>query len=129
MYTGELKDDQTHGYGFTQYADSDPNEAVCHFGMYAEDRPNGLGAILHKDGYLYSGEFKEGKIHGKGLCRGADASLNYGAKWKDRGRVYRGEMRAGVMWAEYEGKWAKGKLRGQRQEAENSQSAHSLTST
>jgi len=131
VYTGEMREDKKHGYGFTQYADTDTNEAVCHFGQYAEDEPHGLGAIVYKSGYMYLGAFKEGEAHGKGLCRDSDDSLYYGdfaagdmegeGVWLlPDGRVYRGEMREDVMCGrgkmreagrEFEGKWQDGELR------------------
>ena len=107
-YTGEMKNDECEGYGFTQYADSDSSEAICYFGHYSGDLPHGLGAILYKDGYMHLCSFKRGESHGKGLCRNTDKSLYYGdfaegnmkgtGVWLlQDGRVYRGEVVQDMM--------------------------------
>lgn len=137
-YTGEFKNDKSEGYGFTQYAAT--SQAICYFGEYSGDLPQGRGAFLYKNGYMHLGSFKRGKTHGKGLCRGTDNSLYYGdfaegdmsgvGVWLlPDGRVYRGEIQQDLMWGkgkmqnpgeEYEGEWEAGELKGSEEASEGS---------
>lgn len=143
IYTGEMKNDKREGYGFTQHADSDTNEAIYSFGKYEGDQLHGLGATLHKSGYMHFGRFHEGKAHGKGLCRGVDKSLYYGdfaegdmkaGLWlQPNGKVYRGEIQQDMMWGKgklqeagevHEGEWEEGELKGAGEEISERSTTH-----
>ena len=77
--------------------------------------PHGRGTMTHRDGYKYTGEFKDGKRHGQGTE--TDRFNKYTGEWKDDkrngkgtesgiGRTYTDERR-------YRGGWKDDKRHGQ----------------
>ena len=50
--------------------------------MFRNNKPNGFGILVYKDGTKFQGMFKEGVLHGKGTFVDADGTVIKG-EWYD----------------------------------------------
>ena len=80
IYVGDFVNSQREGYGELN------TNRIHYIGEFKEDKLHGKGVIdFLKEGHRYEGEFKNNEINGKGVFR-----------WKN-GDVYEGEMSNGKM--------------------------------
>ena len=130
-YEGEWRDDKKHGKGCLEFIINDTQtSSYIYKGMFAYDVCDGYGEIKYRCGFIYNGEWKNGKRVGQGTCY--HTSMSFTGEWVDsdpaygtytikRG-VYIGEMKKykqhgyGKMTysdgTSYEGQWQNGKCNG-----------------
>ena len=117
VYEGEVLNSKPHGIGKMTYKDGRVCEGIWEEGEFVYEgelnengKPHGRGKWMSRLWTYeedYEGEWKDGKKHGKGICKGSDGSVEYDGEWKDDkwhgkgtrnyddGDVYKGEWRAG----------------------------------
>ena len=71
LYGGEMKDDKREGKGIMVWEEG-PNEGDTYEGEWKNDKMHGKGLYLFKNGKIYSGDFYEGFIEGKGYMKYSD---------------------------------------------------------
>ena len=62
-YTGEIKDGKPSGMGVAKYKSG---KAIRYVGSFLNGMYNGKGTMFFKDGVFLTGEWKNGKLNGKG---------------------------------------------------------------
>ena len=66
-----------HGLGIQAWQDGS-----IYQGMWADDKANGKGRLIHADGDIYEGEWKDDKAHGQGVYKHTDGA-EYNGDWKE----------------------------------------------
>ena len=132
-WTGGCKDGYEDGDGVQQWY-TNGELGSRYEGHMAKGVPDGFGKSVHRDGQTYEGEFRNGRLHGRGIMTSAGGTRIEG-QWRNGvlegtavivtrgGDRYEGETRnylpngKGVAtWANgehYEGDWVNGNMEGQ----------------
>lgn len=103
-YVGDLQDGQPHGYGTLTYHPG--NDRIRYTGLWKSGKFHGKGILIYADNSRYEGTFKEGAVTGKGIKHFADHSIY-------EGPLIRGQMHGkGTMRFSngdfYDGYWRNG---------------------
>jgi hypothetical protein len=69
-YEGELNNGLRHGKGLYKYSSNDP--FVQYEGVFVEDEYGGMGELIFKNKSKYVGDFKSNLFHGQGEYTTAD---------------------------------------------------------
>jgi len=92
---------------------------VDYVGQTEGEKPNGWGKACYRDGKIYDGEWKDGKMHGRGKEFYPDSTLEFEGEYKDGYRDGYGNayLRDGTLI--YEGKWKNGERAGDQSDQTN----------
>lgn len=82
---------------------------VDYLGQVTGGKPDGWGQARYSDGKIYDGEWKDGKIHGRGKEFYPGGVLEFEGEYKDGLRDGYGKAYLHDGTLIYEGKWEKGK--------------------
>lgn len=124
LYEGEFKDGKMKGYGKIVYSSEGDLQKIDYEGQFENNLPHGKGVLRLENGSIYRGEFKEGKMCGKGKM---DIKR---IKGEDEGnQIYEGEFfddlfeGYGIYYENkrivYKGYWRYGKKHGQAEFMDN----------
>jgi antitoxin component YwqK of YwqJK toxin-antitoxin module len=92
---------------------------VNYVGQTEDGKPDGWGQGVYLDGKIYLGEWKEGKMHGKGKEFYPDEILEFEGEFKDGLRDGHGKAYLADGRLAYEGEWKKGEHAGDKSDQTN----------
>lgn len=93
FYEGQFQNNYKHGHGIECLPTG------IYMGGYVNNKPEGKGTFVSKDGDKYEGEFRAGMKHGKGIW--VSNKHSYNGEW--RGNKPNGFGRIKTSESEYEG--------------------------
>lgn len=108
IYVGDMEDNELTGQGECSYHDGKK-----YSGSFLKGNPDGRGTMTYAPGEEhkeYSGCWKDGKFHGKGVLKMSDGT-RYEGNWED-GKQHGKGMIFFANGAKYEGDFVKGKCHG-----------------
>lgn len=96
-----------------------PGVTTNYFGQTIGEIPNGWGKAYYLDGKLYDGEWKDGKMNGRGTEYYPDGTIEYEGEYLDGYRHGHGMAYLIDGKLVYEGEWKKGERAGDKSDQTN----------
>ena len=105
-YDGDWRNGKRHGEGTAKMIDG----SVSYKGGWKNDLPDGNGTFKYRNGSVYTGGFRAGKMHGNGVMTYTNGTT-YDGQWKNDKQDGQGTMKFHNGHV-YKGEFSKGKLHG-----------------